>query len=324
MKVYQIYEHPEHGRKAVKEGFSWPGFFFTFLWALYNRLWLAALVGFLFGMGFRVGIRLLGPPNGPIVRPLLFFVTSSVLVSFGVFGNRWVGNSLVRRGYFKFSRINARKKREALEKSRNLVEEQVTISPFRKYLPYTIAVLYVLMITLPVALLLGYYIPSPGMLDTLKINDRVFVYRYAYTTSPPEVGDIVVFHVPETIPRYDPEKPIWIKRIVGVGGDTVSIAENQLRVNGSAVEENPFLMVNSYKEDLYNEQVFEEVTVPQGEVLVFGDNSWNSYDGRYWGTFPEENILGKVVFRFWPLSRFGTIEDESVRPLSDSSRNAVF
>ncbi|MCA9447425.1 MAG: signal peptidase I, partial [Candidatus Omnitrophica bacterium] len=139
--------------------------------------------------------------------------------------------------------------------------------------------------------------------------------RFAYAFSEPKVGDIVVFWGPRNIPNYDPDKPIWVKRIVGVGGDTVSIVENQLKVNGEPVLEPHFLLVNNFSERLANGGQFKETLVPEEEVMVFGDNSYNSYDSRYWGPIPEENIIGKAFLRFWPPSRFGAIEGVSARSL---------
>ena len=61
------------------------------------------------------------------------------------------------------------------------------------------------------------------------------------------------------------------------------------------------------------------MVVPEGHVLVFGDNSTNSYDSRYWGPVPENRIIGKAFVRFWPLSRLGPLHGESVDPLPPGS-----
>lgn len=171
-----------------------------------------------------------------------------------------------------------------------------------------------LVILLRCTVVTAFYIPSPSMLDTLKINDRVFVFRLAYLFSEPKVGDIVVFKVPETIPNYDPDKPIWIKRVVGVPGDHVAIIDNHLVVNGKLVSEPRFFMKNRYFSELKNNTVYRETVVPEGQVLVFGDNSNDSYDSRYWGPVPENRIIGKAFVRFWPLSRLGPLFGESVSP----------
>lgn len=157
------------------------------------------------------------------------------------------------------------------------------------------------------------------MLDTLKINDRVFVNRLAYMFDDPHVGDIVVFRVPETIPNYDPEKPIWIKRVVGVEGDTVRIDHNRLVINDQLVDDPPFFKKNPYMSNLQNGDRYHDVKVGKNQVLVFGDNSANSHDSRYWGPIDKDRIIGKAFVRFWPPSRIGPIHGESVRPLPPGS-----
>ncbi|MCA9443490.1 MAG: signal peptidase I, partial [Candidatus Omnitrophica bacterium] len=317
MKIYQVFEHPEYGRKAVKEGFSWPAFFFGFLWALSKKLWLLALTYFLLKISFRVLLPILfGPYSNASERGFLLFVLALFPVVLGFYGNHWVGARLVRKGYSMKGRLNASNRRDAIEKSKDIDEEDVpTLSFGRRFSPIAFGCFYILLSTLAGATLAAYYIPSPAMLDTLKINDRIFVNRFAYAFSEPKVGDIVVFWGPRNIPNYDPDKPIWVKRIVGVGGDTVSIVENQLKVNGEPVLEPHFLLVNNFSERLANGGQFKETLVPEEEVMVFGDNSYNSYDSRYWGPIPEENIIGKAFLRFWPPSRFGAIERVSARPL---------
>jgi len=188
---------------------------------------------------------------------------------------------------------------------------------------YSIAIIILVVVFIRLFVLTAFYIPSPSMENTLMINDRVFVFRLIYLFSEPAVGDIVVFRVPETIPNYEPEKPIWIKRIVGVAGDRVSIRNGRLAINGELVSEPPIFRRNKYSQRLrtYSEEwfhpgdEFKETSVEDGHVLVFGDNSNDSYDGRYWGPIPEDRIIGKAFLRFWPLSRVGPLHGESKNPL---------
>ncbi len=176
-----------------------------------------------------------------------------------------------------------------------------------------------LVILLRCTVVTAFYIPSQSMLDTLQINDRVFVFRLAYLFTEPKIGDIVVFKVPETIPNYDPDKPIWIKRVVGLPGDRVAIVNNHLVVNGKMVSDPPFFRRNPYCAPHTYAKDFPEVLVPPEHVLVFGDNSRDSYDSRFWGPVPENRIIGKAFVRFWPLSRLGPLHGESVSPLPAGS-----
>lgn len=157
----------------------------------------------------------------------------------------------------------------------------------------------------------AFYIPSPAMLPTLRIKDRVFAHLKAYEEHPPERGDMVVFKVPARIPEYDPEKPIWVKRVAAVGGDKVEIVSGELWINGAPYMDHPFLSQNHYYAKLAKGKEFSGTIVGEGQVFLLGDNSGNSYDSRYWGSAPESSIIGKVVFRFWPPSRIGWITEES-------------
>jgi signal peptidase I len=181
---------------------------------------------------------------------------------------------------------------------------------------WSLAQVLMLVILIRLFILTAFYIPSPSMLDTLQINDRVFVFRPAYAFAEPKVGDIVVFRVPEDIPNFDPDKPIWIKRIVGVAGDSVSIRDNRLCIDGEKVTDPPFFKKNAYFPKSLQGNVFAEQVVPEGHVMVFGDNSANSYDSRYWGPIPVDRIIGKAFVRFWPMDRIGPIHGESHNPLA--------
>lgn len=165
----------------------------------------------------------------------------------------------------------------------------------------------------------AYRIPSKSMMDTLLVHDRIFVNKFIYTFAEIDAGDVVVFRVPTTIPNYDPEKPYYIKRVVGTAGDRIEIRDDySIYRNGERLTDPPFFAKNRYFSDLRGLK-FSPVTIPEGEILVFGDNSRDSYDGRYWGCLPAENVMGKAFFRYWPVSRFGLIQDESKNPQTSSS-----
>ena len=144
----------------------------------------------------------------------------------------------------------------------------------------------------------AYQIPSPSMRDTLQEGDRIFVAKFLYEFADIHVGDIVVFKTPIEIRTVD--KPYYIKRVVGLPGDDLEIRDAHIYRNGECVETPKFFTRNRYMEWLSDGSHFEKLTVPDDEIYVFGDNSANSYDSRYWGGVPVDNVMGKAFFRYWP------------------------
>ncbi len=159
----------------------------------------------------------------------------------------------------------------------------------------------------------AYEIPSRSMLDTLQVDDRILVNKLVYRLRPVEIGDIIVFEVPDQVVDRDPDKPYFIKRVVGLPGDRVEIgSDGYIYRNGERLQEPDFFATNYYFWQLTAEPYeFTRSDVPEGHVLVFGDNSVDSYDSRYWGAVPLDNIVGRAFFRYWPVSpwRIGTIRD---------------
>lgn len=132
-------------------------------------------------------------------------------------------------------------------------------------------------------------VPTSSMSDTIKVGDRVIANRLAYIgKAAPKRGDIIIFLYP------DNEKEIYIKRVIGLPGETVEIIEGQTYINGEALDE-PYL-----KEEMLGS--FGPYEVPEGSYFVMGDNRNESSDARYWeNTYvKEEKILGKAVLRLFP------------------------
>lgn len=143
------------------------------------------------------------------------------------------------------------------------------------------------------------YIPSSSMEPTLQINDRLIVEKITYRFQNPERGDVIVFNATEELRRQN-FKDAFIKRIIGLPGDTVMVRNGKVMVNGNVLNE---LYIK--EEPQYD---YGPVTVPENEYLVLGDNRNNSYDSRYWGFVPREKIIGRAFVRFWPPQRIGAIE----------------
>lgn len=162
-----------------------------------------------------------------------------------------------------------------------------------------------------------YEVPSGSMMNTLLVGDRFFANHFLYNFTDVRVGDIVVFRVPEDIPNYNPSKPYYVKRAVGLPGDVVEIGtDGYIYRNDERMTDPPIFAENHYFVQLGVGKRFRSATVPEGQLLVFGDNSADSYDSRYWGTVPIENVKGKAFFRYWPVYpwRVGTIQGESIKP----------
>lgn len=162
----------------------------------------------------------------------------------------------------------------------------------------------------------AFEIPSSSMEPTLKVGDRILVNKFIYWFTAPRVGDIVVFKTPKKI--YEKDKPLYIKRVAGLPQDIVEIKFDRfhnfghLYNNGKPVTEPQFMAHNSYSPFVRNledsRKVFYQEQVPVGEIYVFGDNSRNSYDSRFWGGFPEGNLKGKAFFCYWPPRRIGLVK----------------
>jgi signal peptidase I len=164
-----------------------------------------------------------------------------------------------------------------------------------------------LVLWLAVALLLRWlvieprWIPSGSMLPTLQLQDRILVEKLRPRLQQPlPNGTIVVFHAPPVLVEagYDP-KAALIKRVVGQPGDAVEVRGGELLRNGTAVAE-------PWRQEPIDYS-FGPLTVPEGNVLVLGDNRNASLDSHIWGPLPREEVIGTAVFRYWPLNRFGVI-----------------
>ncbi len=142
----------------------------------------------------------------------------------------------------------------------------------------------------------AFWIPSGSMIPTLEIGDRVLVLKFWYhlPNGGPKRGDITVFKYPVD-PRRD-----FVKRVVGLPGDTVEMRNGTVFVNDRELFE-PYVK----NTDSYN---MAPVKVPDKHFFCLGDNRPNSQDGRFWGFVPENFMRGPAVFRYWPLSRIGFIE----------------
>lgn len=144
------------------------------------------------------------------------------------------------------------------------------------------------------------FIPSESMFPTLAIGDRLVVEKVSYYFTSPQDGDIVVFTPPPQLQvlGYDRDQA-FIKRIIAHGGEVVEVKEGIVYVNHQPQQENYILETPDYN--------LNPVTVPEGYVFVMGDNRNNSNDSHIWGFLPQENIIGKAIFTFWPLQHLGKI-----------------
>jgi signal peptidase I len=147
------------------------------------------------------------------------------------------------------------------------------------------------------------YMSAGSMLPTLKIDDRVMIDKLSYRFSDPTYGDIIVFSPTEALKKEN-YKEAFLKRIVGLPGDSVQVKDDKVYSNGRLIYE------GYLKESLPGEPLganWGPQVVPPNSYMVLGDNRSNSYDSRYWGFVPRENIIGKVTQRFWPLDRAGSL-----------------
>jgi signal peptidase I len=197
-----------------------------------------------------------------------------------------------------------------------------------------------------------YQVPTGSMKPTILEGDRVFVWKFAYQirvpftsirlfqTSPPKRGDVVVIRNP------DGGRVPFVKRVIGLPGDVVELKNEVLYLNGTAQQ----LDLKPWPRDPHSEEVlvgtetlgsrvhpirilpdrpaarnFGPITVPQGEVFLMGDNRDESRDGRFFGTRPFSDLLGRAVGVLWswnPDLLKGPRINRFIRPLATTPPKA--
>ncbi|MFI8846141.1 signal peptidase I [Streptomyces sp. NPDC053780] len=205
---------------------------------------------------------------------------------------------------------------------------------FWKELPILIGIALVLALLIKTFLVQAFSIPSSSMENTLKINDRVLVDKLTpWFGSEPERGEVVVFHDPDNWlagePTPDPnalqtvlswiglmpsaEEKDLIKRVIGVGGDTVECNKTgPLKVNGMALNE-PYVYPGNTPCTDDDQGGRFKVTVPEGYIWVMGDHRQNSKDSRYQqadkhgGMVPVKEVVGRAVVVAWPMNRWDNL-----------------
>ena len=203
----------------------------------------------------------------------------------------------------------------------------VPVEPSRenlRELAVLVAVALIIAILIKTFLIQAFYIPSPSMMPTLQHGDRILVCRICTRVFGIHYGDVVVFASPhptnlssrgelggalhwlvQALGVAQPDNPDYVKRVIGLPGDTIEIRAGQLFRNGESVAE-------PYLDPPTDTRPYGPVSVPAGMLLVLGDNRTDSGDSRFQppvglGWVPEDVVIGTAFVRVWPLSRWGVV-----------------
>jgi signal peptidase I len=158
-----------------------------------------------------------------------------------------------------------------------------------------------------------YKIPTSSMVPTLIPGDKIFVSKVVYGPRIPFVawripgirkpqrGEVAVFISPAE------RRKCYIKRVIGMPGDSVEIKLGNIYINGEAVSD-PRISKNFYYNVGDYAKEGQSVKVPDEYYFMLGDNSASSRDGRYWGFVPYRDVVGKALFIWWPPKRIRMIQ----------------
>ncbi len=170
-------------------------------------------------------------------------------------------------------------------------QQSTLASIFWEFLQTVIITLIIFVAIRQVAV--NYRIEGSSMYPTLHNGQLVFVDRVSYRLHPPQRGDIIIFDYP-----LDP-KVRFVKRVIGLPGDTISVRDGHVLINGKP-------LVEPYINGPMNRDM-GPVKVRAGQLFVMGDNRNHSNDSRSWGPLDEKYIIGRAFLTYWPPSRMGII-----------------
>lgn len=178
------------------------------------------------------------------------------------------------------------------------IEPQQTSSSFGRELRTwgrDVAVALLLAMLIIVFLYQPVKVEGTSMAPLLSDQERIFINKFVYRFEPIHRGDVVVFWYP-----LDTSKS-FIKRVIGLPGDTIDIRAGELYVDGKHVAE-PYVPPSYFDDSSYG-----PIQIPSDEYFVMGDHRDSSNDSRIFGPVPRKYIYGKAVFAYWPFREFGEI-----------------
>ena len=146
-----------------------------------------------------------------------------------------------------------------------------------------------------------YLVEGPSMQPNYHDRQYLLINQLTYKLRSPERGETIIFHFPKDTSQD------YIKRIIGLPGETIEIADCRVKINSQIMVED-YLLPNQCTET-ENGQSSETVTLEQNQYFVMGDNRDQSSDSRSWGVVPKKNIVGRAWYSIYPFSYFGLIRN---------------
>ncbi len=175
-----------------------------------------------------------------------------------------------------------------------MLQSPAVVRVLREFL---ITALIALAIFVPLkATVQGYEVQYSCMLPNIQDGDWIIVDKAIYHFGEPDRGDVVVFQPPDSLNSEYP----FVKRVIGLPGETVEVRDGAVYIDGVALDE-PYVR----EEPRYT---MAPTAIPSGEYFVLGDNRNSANDSHNGWTVPEDNLIGKARLTYWPASRWGAID----------------
>jgi signal peptidase I len=183
------------------------------------------------------------------------------------------------------------------------MEKAIIIKDMRGIFAFFWEILKTVIIALLIVIPIRYFIFQPFLVNgqsmepNFENGDYLIVDEISYHFRQPKRGEVIVFRYP-----FDPSKR-FIKRIIGLPGETVEIEDGKILISGKVLDEGSYLPKDTFTQSMG----IQKITLRDGEYFVLGDNRLSSSDSRSWGPLPRKNIIGRVLFRAFPLKSFTKI-----------------
>ena len=155
----------------------------------------------------------------------------------------------------------------------------------------------------------SYTVVMSSMEPNVHEGECIMVNKVSYHSSGPQRGEVIIFN-----PPFESEYP-FIKRIIGLPGETVEIKDEKVFIDGTPLEEEYIMAPPNY--------TMPATEVPETEYFVLGDNRNNSNDSHNSWTVPRDNIIGKAWFTYWPPNKWGVVKHYSYPELNETSEQEM-